>query len=231
MSKQFNVIYSHSRDLDIYTFHIRGNSSPSYGRGEYETAIKYLPQDFVDNIIAAPNKVVAESRILNYWSKTHDEKYLKALFLKSQEYDEYLNSQTKLIIDTLENIYQKKYIFEPINVFLTTFYKCSYMYPFWFMAYAEGSKEKLIQVATHELNHFMFYKYNRDSLRQQGFSESQIEHLKESLSVLTVTNVQDENKNKIDVLPIQNFVYANRDKSVDNIIELVIQNKLLENIK
>jgi len=63
-----------------------------------------------------------------------------------------------------------------------------------------------------------------------GLSYPQSEHLKEALAVLTSEDPK-ENQEKPNIVPIQNFIRENKEKSVDRVIDLVIQNKLLDNIK
>ncbi len=195
-----------------------------------EMSKKYFPKKFLTDIISASNNTLAELVVLNYWHQNRKPEELNKIIKNAEVLNTYVKSNENKIIKPLENLYQNKFPFGKINIFLTTFYRCPYWYPDWFMCYSDATPEKLIQISLHELNHFMFYFYWRDKLIKKGVTEKQIEYLKEALAILTNTD-GSENKYKIEVLPIQNFIKENKDKSVDNIIELVLKNKLLENIK
>jgi hypothetical protein len=73
----------------------------------------------------------------------------------------------------------------------------------------------------------MFYYYWRNYLKKQNISNEKIEYLKESFAILTSSN-PNENSEKPNILPIQNFVKANKGKPIKEIIDLVIKEGLLK---
>jgi len=229
-TNRFLITYSHSRDLNNYVNQLRGNLKYQYGMNVLEMSKKYFPEKLLIDVINAPNNTIAEFIVLNYWHQNRKSEELNKIIKNAEELNTYINNSESKIIKPLEDLYQNKFPFEKINIYLTTFFRCPYWYPDWFMCYSEATPDKLIRVSLHELNHFMFYFYWRDKLTKVGITEKQLEYLKEAMAVLTKLNGA-ENKHKIEVLPIQNFIKENSDKPIDEIIELVIKNKLLINIK
>ena len=230
MDDLFNVQYSLFRDLGIYSFHLNRLKETSYGRSNLEMAKKRLPLDLVNSVMEQTNNTQVDWAIINYWSKHRTSADIQKYTDNALKFDKFLNENSDQVIKPLESVYPQPYPFKKVSVFLTTFYKCSYWYPEkWFNVYAVDTLEHLLEVALHELNHFMFYYYYKEQLIQKSYSENQIEILKEALVV--TSNPDDHgNDSKVDVLPLQKFIFENRQKPIDKIIELVINQKLLENL-
>ena len=232
MAVKFNVLYSEEKDILAYLNALWKSPWVNYGKSHYEIGKKYLPIEFLDSLKNAPSKIEAVKIIKNYWKNIRTSTFTNNSELLSKWFGIFLNTEgSERIIERLEHIYQKKFPFKQINVYLTTFfsYPCNYKEK-WFMVSRNSSLLWLLSTSIHELNHFMFYYYYDQNLKKQGLSESQREHLKEALAILTSDDPK-ENQDKPQVLPIQNFIKENKDKSIDKIIELIIKNKLLDNIK
>lgn len=231
MDNKFYVSYSYSQDLNNYVRQLRNKFKFQFGMDTLEMSKKYFPEDFLKSVLNAPNDTYAESLVLEYWQKTRRKDFNEVVTQKAEEFNQYLYDNQSKIIETLENLYKKKYPFiNKINVFLTTFYRCPYKNPYWFMSYSNCTNEKLKEVTIHEMNHFMFYYYWEKKLRAI-INERQFENLKEAVAVLTCADPDNENKYKTEVLPIQNFIRQNSEKSLKEIIDLVIKNKILDQIK
>jgi len=232
MAVKFIVLYSEEKDISNYLNALWKSSRVDYGKSHYEIGKKYLPIEFLDSLKNAPSKIKAIEIIKNYWKNIRSSTFTNNSQLLSKWFGSFLNNEgNERIIERLENIYQKKFPFKQVNVYLTTFFSCPYNYEEnWFMVNRNSSLLWLLSTSIHELNHFMFYYYFNQNLEKQGFSISQREHLKEALAILT-SDDSKENQDKPQVIPIQNFIKENKDKSIDKIIELILENKLLDIIK
>ncbi len=232
MAVKFNVSFSEEKDISNYLNALWKSPWTDYGKSHYEIGKKYLSIEYLDSLKNAPSKIKAVKIIKNYWKNTRSSTFTNDIELLSKWFGNILNEEGGTrIIKTLENAYQRKFPFKQINVYLTTLFSCPYNYEEkWFMVGRNSSLLWLLSTSLHELNHFMFYYYFDQNLENQGFSQSQREHLKEALAILTSDDSR-ENQEKPQVLPIQNFIKENKDRSIDKIIELVLENKLLENIK
>lgn len=80
-----------------------------------------------------------------------------------------------------------------------------------------------IDTAKHELNHFMFYFYHRTLLDNKGIPMEKIEKLKEALAILT----NPEGNNKPDIKELEEYIKSQKEKPVDQIIEMCVNSKLL----
>ena len=228
---EFVVEYSLEKDIKVYLDALWQSKWVNYGKSYYEIGQKYLPVEFLDSLKDAPTKEDAQNIVLKYFENTRSQKFDQGSVLIAKWFSRFLNEEKESIIHRLEKLYDQKFPFPKITVYLNTFFTNPYNYDEkWYMVGRDYNFWGLLGTSTHELNHFMFYYYFRDKVATQGFERPAIEFLKEALAVLTSNNPATENQNKTSVLPIQNFVYENRDKPIDKIIELVIKNKLLDNI-
>lgn len=229
---QFIVEYSLEKDINIYLDALWQPKGVNYGKTHYEIAQKDYPIEFLDSVKNAQTREKAYDVVLKYFEQTRNSKYQEWSDFVAKWFNKILNEDQNIIINRLEKLYNQKFPFEKINVYLGTFVSCPYNYDEkWYVVGRNYNLWGLLNTSTHELNHFMFYFCFKEKLIKLGYERKQIEYLKEAFAVLTSNNPQNENKEKLDVLPLQNFVYENKDKSVDEIIDLVIKNKLLENIK
>lgn len=228
---EFIVEYSLEKDIQVYLDAIWKPIWTDYGKSKYEIGQKYLPLEFLDNLKNSADKENAVKVIKNYWQKTRVPNFQQNTNLTIKWFSKFLNEEQRLITEKLEKAYNKPFPFENIAVYITTFFSCPYNYQDkWYMIGRGYSLLGLLNTSTHELNHFMFYYYFADNLKKLNFNVKQIEYLKEALAIVTTNNIE-ENKEKINVLPLQDFIKEIKHKSVAEIIELVIQNKLLDNIK
>jgi tetratricopeptide (TPR) repeat protein len=229
---KFIVEYSLEKDINVYLDALWQPKWVNYGKTRYEIAQKDFPIEFLDAVKNAQTREKAYDVVLKYFENTRSPKFQEGSAFVAKWFNKILNEDQNIIINRLEKIYNQKFPFKKINVYLGTFISNPYNYDEkWYIVGRSYNLWGLFGTSTHELNHFMFYFYYKEKLIKLGYERKAIEYLKEALAVLTSNNPSTENKEKIDVLPIQNFVYQNREKSVDEIIDLVLKNKLLENIK
>lgn len=224
---KFIVKYSQEKDFIPYLNNLWKSTWIDYGKNSFEIGKKYFPVEFMEAVKNAETKTDTENIITEYWKSTRSKNFSQDTDLIIKWFNKILNEEKDLIIKTLEKAYSEKFPFNEITVYLTTFYSCPYYYEEkWYMAQRSSSLMNLFSVSIHELNHFMFYYYWREYLRKQNISNEKIEYLKESFAVLTSTNPK-ENIEKPNILTIQNFVKANKDKPIKEIIDLVIEEGLL----
>ncbi len=222
----FYVSYSYSRDLDNYIRQLRNKMKYQFGMNVLEMSKRYFPEEFLLKVINAPTDTHAESIVLDFWDKTRDKNFNDEIYQKTEEFNLFLYQHQSEITSVLEKTFNEKFPFtSKINIFLTTFYRCPYSYPNWFMSFSDSTNEKLKDVVIHEMNHFMFYFYWKDKLSNK-ITEEQFENLKESLAVLTSSDPNNENKFKTNILDIQKFVQSHADKPLDEIINLTIKSKI-----
>lgn len=229
MPVKFIVSYSEKVDLKNYLDRIfYRDKNVSYGEDIIELGSKYFPKTFLQSLTDADSETSAKKIVRQYWNEHRNSSFDYGSQIVSKWYQRILNEEQDSIIKPLEKIYQSSFPFSEIYVYLTTFFCCPYLYPKYFMMYRNCGIFDLINTSKHELNHFMFYYYFDKKLAKK-YSLNQREILKEALAVLTGS--ANENADKPKVLSLQKFIQDNSDKAVDKIIELVIKNKLLENIK
>lgn len=225
---KFIVKYSQEKDSIPYLNNFWKSSWVDYGGNQLEMGKKYLPAEFLETLNKAKTKDEAINIILEYWKSVRNKNFKKDTALIIKWYGRILEEEQELIIKTLEKVYGKKFPFKKITVYLTTAPSCPYNYEKkWYMVHRNSQIMNLFNVSIHELNHFMFYYYWRNYLKKQNISNEKIEYLKESFAVLTSSN-SNENSEKPNIFPIQNFVKKNKDKSIKEIIDLVIKEGLLK---
>ncbi len=224
---KFIVKYSQEKDFIPYTNSFWKSSWADYGTNCFEIGKKYFPIEFMEALKNAKTKKNAENIIIKHWESTRSKNFIEDTNLFIKWYSKILNEEKELIVKPLERAYSQKFPFEEINVYLTTFFSCPYNYDEkWYMVYRNSNIMNLFSISTHELNHFMFYFYWKNYLKKQKISNEKIEYLKEAFAVLTSLN-PNENKEKPNILPIQDCVKKHRDKSIKEIIDLVIKEGLL----
>jgi len=226
---KFVVKYSEEKDFIPYLFNLWKPSLMTYGGDFFEMARKRFSIEFIESLKKAKTEKDAKKIIVNYWKSIRDKYFEEDTNLLVKWYQRFLDEEKDLIINPLEKVYSEKFPFEEITVYLTTFFSCPYNYENkWFMTYRSSRLiSDLIFGSIHELNHFMFYFYWSDYLKKQNISNEKIEYLKESFAVLT-SSKPNENAEKPNILPIQNFIKANKDKPIKEIIDLVIKEGLLK---
>lgn len=166
---KFQFIENIERDIRNWQKSITANS---YGM-DWK---KFLPED-----ISAEN--------------VHDDEYLKG-YLKKKFYQSGKVSEFKKWIERavnssqiqkdLETLMGKKFPFENVKVFITTFHRAPYNVEqnFFYLIWRDLSKGKAITNIYHELMHFLFHIYYWDMYKKAGLSEIQTHDIKESLTAL-----------------------------------------------
>jgi hypothetical protein len=225
---QFLVNYSEDLDLKAYLWGLWKPIRPDYGRTHLEIAQKYFPSDFLEELTKAKEKDIASQIIKNYWHQIRNKYFDISTETIIKWHGKFLNEEQNTIFYSLEKVYSQPFPFQKINVYLTTFFSCMYDYDRrWYMVNRDTNLMGLLNTSIHELNHFMFYFYFSDYLKQKTVSFHHSELIKEAFAVLTSNNPK-ENLDKPKVIPIQELVKNNNGKPLSQIIDLVIDSGLLQ---
>jgi hypothetical protein len=157
---KFTIKCSQEKDLQVYLDAIWKPIWVNYGKSKYEVGLKYLPQEFLDNLKNAGSKIKAINVIKNYWKDTRVSMFNRNTRIIVDWFNRFMTEESHLVVDRLEKIYQKIFPFEKITMYLTTFFSCPYNYKQkWFMVSRNANLMTLLSISTHELNHFMYYYY------------------------------------------------------------------------
>jgi len=124
-------------------------------------------------------KVQIEKTIAQYYKK---EERLQSL---ADDINKEWVKIEKDVIKKLEEIHKFPFQFTSIRGVLSSANRCGYnTQECWFATSMRSNKFLCIDVATHELMHFMFHKYYEKICYDKGLNKDQIWHIKESFSVL-----------------------------------------------
>jgi hypothetical protein len=220
----FIVKYSQEKDINNYIHSVWHFSYQKYGReGMEEKLLKYFPEEFKAQIRKAKTKEEATQIIKNYLDNL-PQSFKDQTPVLAVGIEKVLNDHKLEIVDLLESVYQNKFPFNTITVFLTTLGICPYDYEEkWFMSRRSNSIEGHLNTTKHELNHFMFYFYYLEKLIKDGLSNEKIEILKEAFAIFT----NPEGNNKPDVKELEVFIQSQQDRTINQIIELCLESGLL----
>jgi len=212
----FLASYFQPKDIQNYLNSVWKFNYQKYGRQNHQNwLLKYYPESFQDNIKKSKTKNEAK-KIIKKFLDSLPQNFYKKLDNSIKEIEINLNKNTNKIISKLENIYNKKFPFKEIKVYITTAPIFPYNYKQrWFMIGRNLSPQKQVDVALHELNHFMFYYYFTKKLKH--LSREKFETIKESLAILT----NPKSSNKPLVKSLEKIVLRNENKSIDEIISIV----------
>lgn len=223
--------YSQNLDLKSYINKIWKKAWVDYGDKSKEYNYRYGPKEFIDELTDAKDEKSAEKVVRRYWQKTLPPSFEKDNVFLIKWFERFLNEEKDLIIGRLEKVYGEKFPFDEITVYLTTcpFFPYSYEERY-FMVGKNSNFFGILNIARHELNHFMFYYYFRDYLKERGMSSEGIEYLKEAMAILSSSKkTENEGRNK-QILELENLVRENRSLGVRKIVDLVpILNPTLKN--
>lgn len=217
----FKVDYSISKDKDNYISSIWNFRWHKHGREKITNKLSSgLPKDLVLQLINQKKLKEAEL-VVEKFLNSQDDKFLKSIEILKVGLEKNLNKQEKNIIETLETAYVKPVPFITLKVYITTIPICPYNFKErWFMVFKNHSKEKHIQTAIHELNHFMFYFYYWQLKDKVGSNFFEI--IKEALTVLTNPEEAGYPGEKY----LRKYIAENRNKNIEVILNEIVENKL-----
>jgi len=224
--KLFTVKYSQKLDLDNYINRIWKHSWVDYGDKNKEYFYRRAPKEFVDNLMDAPNKKAAKKVVLQYWKETLHPSFERDNEFLCKWFEMFLNGEKDRVISRLEKVYKNPFPFDKITVYLTTCFFNPYNYDKrYFMISRTDNFFGIFTATKHELNHFMFYYYFQDYLNSKGATLEQTEYLKEALAILTSGRKSENVGRNSQILRIEDYVKENRDLSVKEIVDKVIEKK------
>ncbi len=221
-----NFITSYSKEKDIQNYLNAGwrFTYMKHGRENIqENLLKRFPESFRTALTQAPDETSAR-KVVEDWLNSKDTEYQRITDLTIKTIQMVLDQEKSYIIQLLESVYQEKFPFDEISVFLTTFPIHPYSFENrWFMIGRMSHVPGMIGTAKHELNHFMFYYYFLDDLTKRGIKKEKREQLKEALAILT----NPEGNDKPAVKELENFIKPLAGKPAREIIESCVQSGLL----
>lgn len=225
---KFVVEYSIERDMHNYINSVWRMKYAKHGRDDLrKNLLMRCPKEYQKDIQAAKTEEEAK-KITKIFLEKNYQKHKNEFQSKISKVQNFLDQGKANIIKVLEEAYRKKFPFNKITVYLTTNGICPFNYEkHWFMLYDYADLEKCIHVATHELNHFMFFYYHFDNLKERGINEYNLKVLREALPILT----GDEGGRKLDVIELEQFIKPLKGRPIEEIIELAIQSKAFKNIR
>jgi hypothetical protein len=213
---KFKAVYSEEKDLENY---LKGGwrfTYRAFGR-EPKKFLQRFPPEFQEALLAAKTEEEAKAVIKAYWQKIKAPNHEENAELIRKWVEIILNQESVAIIDLLEKLYTAKFPFSEITVFLTTFPLKPYNFEErWFMVGRDDNIARIILVAKHELNHFMFFYYYPQLKEKLG--EEKFEILKEALVIFT----NPEGNDKPAVKKLENYFKTLSGKPATEIINLAL---------
>lgn len=180
----FNVNYSLKRDVDNYLNSVWKFRYLKHGReGISGDLVKQFPQDFIEGLKKIKRKHEASKFVRTFLQSQHPflAEYIRRV---GKHLQVALDEERPKIVRKLEDVYNKKFPFNKIDVFITTLKICPYDFrKRWFMVSVYGNPKNHVNTALHELNHFMFYHYF--GCLKEKLGKEKFESLKEALTVFT----------------------------------------------
>ena len=223
MRPKIKISYSSSKDIQNYLNAGWKFTYATHGRDPKQFLAR-LPNDFQKKLTNAPTKPQATKVIKSYWEKSRTINFNQNTKLTIKWMQIIINNEWKNIVNLLELVYQQKFPFEQIHIYLTTFPINPYNYKEkWFMVGRNSSIVGIISTTKHELNHFMFYFYFLEELRKRNVSLEKREKLKEALAILT----NPEGNDKPDVKELEKYIQSQKEKPVKEIIDRCMESGLL----
>ncbi len=207
-----NIQYSLEKDAETYVSYVYQFEALEHGRvNPKKELLERLDQELQNILANTKDKETAYTEVLSYLTKKN---YENPQLLKNsiKTLEDRWNAVGSQVIYSLEFLYNKPFPFENVTLYLTTNNICPYSYEdkYFFANYKYASEQ--MDIAKHELNHFMFYYYY-DSLRNKLDLEK-YELLKEALTLFSSPN----QTGKPNELPLRKFfetkLWANLDEAI-----------------
>jgi len=181
-----DIKYSVEKDAETYVNFVYQFKALEHGRTNPQKELLERLDPELQTILAnTKDEKSAYTDVLVYLTKKDNENpQLIKNSIKTLE--DRWNAVGNQIMYSLEFLYKKPFPFEKVTLYLTTNNICPYSYEdrYFFANYRYASEQ--MDVAKHELNHFMFYFYY-ESLRNKLDLEK-YELLKESLTLFSSPN-------------------------------------------
>lgn len=209
---KLDIKYSPEKDAETYANFVYQFKSFEHGRTNFQKELlDRLEPELQTIITGATDEKTAYEGVLDYLTKKNNENpqlMENSIKTLNQRWDAVGNQ----IIYSLEFLYKKPFPFQNVTLYFTTNSICPYSYEdrYFFANYKYASEQ--MDVAKHELNHFMFYYYY-DSLRNKLDLE-RFELLKESLTLFSSPN----QSGKPNEGPIREFFKSKIWESLDEAI-------------
>ncbi|MEK7447433.1 MAG: hypothetical protein AAB632_01380 [Patescibacteria group bacterium] len=226
---KFIVEYSIERDMYNYLNAIWRMKYTSFGRDDLrEKLLSSKPEQFQEDIKKAKTEEEAKKVIVSYLEsrlKTKKPEIDKNI----RDIQKVIDDNKDVIIKTLESVFNKDFSFDEVFVYLTTAGICPLNFEKrWFMVYDNANDETVVRVATHELNHFMFFYYYTEKLKTR-MDIHRFKVLKEALVILT--NPEGNRGGKPETIELEGYLKTVQGRPMDEIIELAIKSEAFKKLQ
>lgn len=211
---KFEIHYSQEKDVWNYLDSVWRFVYLKHGRVDIrERLLRNFPKKFRDNLDKAKTKNEA-GKIVTKYLDWHQKNHANITPVIINWLQKNLNAEQDEIIRKLEGVYNEKFPFEKIIIYLTTVNIFPYNFKEkWFMSGKNQDLGSHIKITLHELNHFMFYYYYSNLKKELGNEKYEI--LKEALAIYT----NPEGNDKPAVKKLENYFKENLNKSIPEIIK------------
>ena len=173
---KIEVEYLFERDAINYLSSVYKFKWSKHGRKGLEDRIaRYLPESFYNGVRKAKSENEVRQLIKEYLQNNYKVN-LKLAKEVSNNLKKTWNLYGKKIEKELEVVFNEKFPFKKLNIYLTTIPISPYKYPDWILVYINLATEKQLNVIKHELNHFMFHHYY--SYLEEEIGKDQFQSLK-----------------------------------------------------
>ncbi len=217
-------VVKYSKEKDIWN-HLNTNWKFSYRKHGREDILERIRKSYPDEFINNLQKAKSEKRarvVINNFLDTLPKSFHDITPLIVRGVEQLLNEKKSEIVGKLEKVFEEKFPFSNITVYLSTclFYPYSYKQR-WYLLGRNSSEENHIKITLHELNHFMFYYYYPHLKKDLG--KEKYEVLKEALAIYT----NPEGNDKPGVQRLESYFKENASKSLKKLLAKKDWRKLL----
>lgn len=148
---------------------------------------KFVPNDDVERLKRIIKKRESWiNELVKFINGKYDSKSIDVNVLNIQSI---LEEHIEYIVKRLEELTEKPFDYEEINVQCTTFPRCPYNWENWFFwtFILTNKKELILRNSIHEMSHFQFHKYYENNWLVKKLDDNEKYILKESLTFLVNT--------------------------------------------
>ncbi len=199
--------YSQELDFEAYVNRIWKDGSVDYNDNGKDFFYRFMPKDFIDDLMSAPDIESAHEVVKKYWQRTLSPSFDRDNDFLIKWFERLLNEEKENIIAWLEKAYAQPFPYDEITVYITICFFSPYNYDkLYFMVNRNSNFFGILNTSRHELNHFMFYHYHRDYLQERGVSNESIEFMKEAMAILTSGKKTENEGRSAQILRMEDFI-------------------------
>lgn len=220
----YKVDFSLDYTTNLFIQNYWNRAYPDFGKSYDKRLVEKFPQSIVDQFAQAKTEDDARKIYQDYLISSKIADFCPVI---AKGVNQLLNEKQAEIVKTLEDVYQQKVPFDEVVVHVTALSLGLpfNVKPFVFHCVSHNfTEEKHLKTSIHELNHCMFYTLLYEKLSQKYQIERKWwDLIKEGLTFLTEPDGHDT---RPQVEHFREFVLANKNKTVEEVIDLIIQNNI-----